>query len=187
MTGVNVVGLSAFSCYVLFYYAMSGNRRRIAFKILAVISLLTAIVLVCSSREGPDSIFWSAICACGSSLVACASPLASLKRVLRTRSSESLPFAFIAFSFLNSLFWSWYGILASNRFIVFPNAVGAFIAGCQLLLFLFFPAKPRPQSLLQTNGKLVSPCPAFALSAVLWYSFQTSVDFHSFLPPACMT
>ena len=139
MTGVNVVGLSAFSCYVLFYYAMSSNRNRISLKIFALISILTAIVLLCSSR-GPDAIFWSAICACSSTMVSCASPLATLKRVLRTKSCESLPFAFIVFSFLNSVFWSWYGLLAKNNFIIFPNAVGGVIAFFQLLLFLVFPA-----------------------------------------------
>ena len=147
MTGVNVVGLSAFSCYVLFYYAMCSNRSRIGFKILSVACILTAIVMVCSSRGGSDSVFWSAMFASSSSLVACASPLACLQRVLRTKSTDSLPFSFIAFSFLNSVFWSWYGLLASNNFIVLPNAVCALVAGAQLLLFLVFPvSRPQPHA-----------------------------------------
>lgn len=142
MTGVNAVGLSTFSCYVLFYFAMSSNRTRIGFKILVLVSLLTAIVLLCQSR-GKDDVFWSAIFACSSSLVACASPLASLKRVLRTKSCESLPFFYIMFTFLNCVFWCWYGLLAHNNFIVIPNAIGTVIAGLQLTLFLIFPAS-RP-------------------------------------------
>lgn len=148
MTGVNVVRLSAFSCYVLFYYAMSGNRSRISIKIISLICILTVIVLVCSSR-GPDEIFWSAICACSSSLVCCASPLAGLRRVLRTKSCESLPFAFIAFSFLNSVSWSWYGLLANNNFIILPNVMGGVIAFFQLLLFLVYPSSRQPYKMVR--------------------------------------
>lgn len=143
MTGCNVAGLSAFSCYLLFYYAMCSNKYRISMKIFSLICVLTAIVLLCSSR-GPDQIYWSAMFACTSSMVSCASPLAGLKRVLRTKSCDSLPFTFIAFSFMNSIAWSCYGLLANNNFIIFPNAVGGAIAFSQLLLFLVFPSGRSP-------------------------------------------
>lgn len=139
LTGVNVVGLSAFSSYLMFYYAMSSNRNRISIKILSMICILTIIVLMCSSRA-EDGIYWSAMSACTSSLISCASPLAGVRRVFRSKSCESLPFAFILFSFLNSFFWSWYGFLAGNNFIILPNAAGGVIALFQLTLFCLYPS-----------------------------------------------
>ena len=185
MTKVNVLGLSAFSCYVLFFFLMTEKRTVLGMRILILISGLVIISLICQSR-GPDDVFWSAMFACTSGLLTCASPLSSLRLVIKSRTTESLPFAFIACAFLNSLAWASYGHLADNRFVFLPNAIGSVIAGSQLALFLIYPSgrnygdhhnsKTVSRSLFNTILKLRN-----FLQKFQWNNGTAFPVFHSFL------
>lgn len=72
-----------------------------------------------------------------------AAPCCSLMDVFRKKSTEMLPFPLILMSFLVSVQWLVFGILAQDMFLQVPNALGAMLSGTQLLLFCIYPNKPR--------------------------------------------
>jgi solute carrier family 50 protein (sugar transporter) len=77
----------------------------------------------------------------GCALAVCVmgSPLATLKNVIVTKSTASIPFTTSFFMWLNSLSWMSYGLLISNDIMVYgPNAVGFILATVQLLLFVVY-------------------------------------------------
>jgi solute carrier family 50 protein (sugar transporter) len=81
----------------------------------------------------------------GASLAVCffAAPLASLSHVMKTKSTEVLPFPLILSSFVVSGQWWLYGIILDDNFVKIPNFLGWLLATFQLLLFVYYPSKRR--------------------------------------------
>lgn len=77
-------------------------------------------------------------------------PLASLAHVLRTGSTEVLPFPIILSSWFVTGQWWIYGNILQDNFVAVPNCIGWCLATFQLLLFVYFPSKRRT-SLLPTS------------------------------------
>ena len=92
----------------------------------------------------------------GSSLAVCffGAPLASLAHVIKTGSTEVLPFPIILSSFFVSGQWWLYGIILDDNFIIVPNFLGWCLATFQLLLFAYFPGK-RKNSLPTSSSDTV--------------------------------
>ncbi len=97
--------------------------------------------IIGQSREDPKTL--AGTLACISSLVFCGSPLASVSDVIKTKSTEKLPFLLILSSFLVTIMWFLYGFALNDAFIQVPNAIGALISGVQLYLFVIYPNEPK--------------------------------------------
>lgn len=80
---------------------------------------------------------------CSVTVVFFAAPCCMLLQVIRIKSTEMLPLPLILTSFLVSVQWFLFGLLASDTFLQIPNLIGAIFSGAQLLLFLIFPHKPK--------------------------------------------
>ncbi len=69
----------------------------------------------------------------------------SLKRTLyvftRTGNTDSLPFGMILMTFVVCAQWWFFGVLLGDVFMTWPNVMGCLLAGLQLALFVYFPAK----------------------------------------------
>ena len=77
----------------------------------------------------------------GSTLAVClmASPLATVQTVLAERSTRAMPFAQSASTCANASAWLAYGIVvAKDRFVIVPNALGCAASVLQLALFARF-------------------------------------------------
>jgi solute carrier family 50 protein (sugar transporter) len=67
------------------------------------------------------------------------SPLSSLKNVIETRSTESMPFSTSLMAFLNSMCWSLYGLLIANEAVIYvPNLIGLAMTSVQMGLFMLY-------------------------------------------------
>ncbi|XP_015765191.1 PREDICTED: sugar transporter SWEET1-like [Acropora digitifera] len=71
-----------------------------------------------------------------------ASPLATVAKVVQTRSTESMPFIFSFMMVLVSFLWLSYGTVVEDINIQVPNATGVFLGLLQLSLFCIYPSKP---------------------------------------------
>ncbi|XP_070171275.1 sugar transporter SWEET1 isoform X2 [Polyergus mexicanus] len=63
------------------------------------------------------------------------------KEVIKTKSTEILPFPLIFTGTLVSFLWFLYGLIINNVFVIFQNAVGFILCIIQLSLFVIFPSK----------------------------------------------
>ena len=83
-----------------------------------------------------------------------AAPLVSLFEVMRTRSTEVLPFAMIVANFIAGALWSMYGILIDDNFVKIPNFLGFGMSSFQLMLFAYYPSSSSSSSTPPLKAKV---------------------------------
>lgn len=72
-----------------------------------------------------------------------AAPCCMLMDVFRKKSTDMLPLPLILMSFIGSVQWFAFGLIANDLFLQIPNLLGALLSGIQLVLFCVYPSKPR--------------------------------------------
>ena len=141
MIFVNSIGLGLQSIYLTWFFLFTKNKSQINRVIIILLFILFFIHLYTRYSSQPESLI--ALIASLSSLIFCASPLASVSEVFRTKSTEKLPFALILSSFVVSSLWFLYGFMLGNIYVQLPNGIGVLIAGVQLTLFVIYPNKRK--------------------------------------------
>ena len=72
-----------------------------------------------------------------------ASPLATLRLVLQTRSAESLPAPMILLGLVCTSLWTLYGLRLGNPFMYGPNGIAMVLGLAQLALLITFPSNKK--------------------------------------------
>lgn len=140
---VNTVATLLYSYYLLYYFVMAPyatKKRCIRFVSLEVLFLMG--VHYCIHYHGlPAEIVRSrlGLCCVIFNIITVAAPLETLREVLRTRCTETMPLPLCFFTLLVTMEWLLYGILIDDIYIKAPNAIASVIAIAQLLPFLYFP------------------------------------------------
>lgn len=148
---VNFVGITCQLIYLAFFVVYSKQKSRLIKQLLTLAGIL--LTFFWCLRLSDDPTFLAGSLASLSSLVACASPMATIQDVLRTKCVASLPFPIIASSFVVSLSWLTFGWMKNDDFIVFSNLVAICISGLQLSLFLVYPSMHPYEKLTPSNKK----------------------------------
>lgn len=172
---VNSIGATLFLCYVIVFWRFTINKRSTCRQLFSVVLVLGVTITytewyemnrteaievmgesiqrcaMCMSVERKFinsfsfSIHYPGYLCCLVTVIFFAAPCCMLLQVVRTRATEILPFPLILMSFLVSVQWFVFGIIIGDRFLQIPNLLGALLSGTQLLLFLIYPNKQRPQ------------------------------------------
>lgn len=79
-----------------------------------------------------------------------AAPLSAMKRVIRTRSVQYMPFFLSFFLFLNGGVWSVYAVLVKDYYIGVPNVVGFVLGSAQLILYMIY--RNKPAAMIEEKG-----------------------------------
>ncbi|KAG7387110.1 hypothetical protein PHYBOEH_008368 [Phytophthora boehmeriae] len=69
------------------------------------------------------------------------SPMATIARVLQTKTASSMPFTMGVINLGNSICWAVYSSLVGNWFILSPNIAGIVLGSTQLILTFIYPRK----------------------------------------------
>lgn len=109
--------------------------------VLLIISFFYIFTTFCTSPENARSI--AGIASCSAGVIFMASPLASVARVIESKTVETLPFPMIISTFVMATLWVWYGVLTKDTFVQVPNFLGAVLALSQLCLFVIYPNKKK--------------------------------------------
>lgn len=76
---------------------------------------------------------------CFMAVILSGSPLATLKTVITSRSTASIPFSMSISTWLNALSWLLYGIIVANDPMIYgPNSLGLLLSSIQLSLFFAY-------------------------------------------------
>ncbi|MED6148718.1 hypothetical protein PIB30_055486 [Stylosanthes scabra] len=67
-----------------------------------------------------------------------ASPLGSLRRVVKTKSVEFMPFSLSFFLTLNAVMWFFYGLLRNDYYIALPNTLGFLFGIIQMVMYMIY-------------------------------------------------
>lgn len=149
MIVVNFVGLVLQLGYTAMFYKYSTAKSAYLKQVAIVGSIVSCTMIYVAMEPNIDSAkFRLGLVCCATTLIFCSAPLASLGDVLKTRSTETLPFYLILANVVVAGQWFLYGIAINNSFVQVPNLIGCLIASFQLALFAFFPATGRTKLLV---------------------------------------
>ncbi|KAL6444433.1 hypothetical protein ACFW04_001940 [Cataglyphis niger] len=153
MINVNIFGLLTNIIYMIVYYYYAPNTREVL-KLIYKVTIFVIILLVYAQIEHPKNVeFRFGIVVTVLLFLLIAAPLMHLEEVIRTKSTEILPFPLIFVGTLVSFSWLLYGLIINNVFIIFQNAVGFILCIIQLSLFVIFPSKKEQAELLNKEKK----------------------------------
>ncbi|KAK3907828.1 Sugar transporter SWEET1 [Frankliniella fusca] len=142
MYPVNVVGALLNIGYLLCYYIYTNEKVDVIKGTLKAILFFGSILLYVNLENPEVVLFRFGIITTALMLLLIASPLAQLGEVIRTESTECLPFPMIFMGTISAFMWLLYGIILSDAFIQIQNLVGLLLSAIQLSLFVIYPKKP---------------------------------------------
>lgn len=136
---VNTIGVLLQFCYVICFYIYTIKKSTVL-KLMAIVSTVLLLVLLYLHYETNPEIKryrMGLMCTCVT-IMFFAAPFVDLRKVINSRSTESLPFPIILMTFLSSMQWLIYGILISDPFMEIVNVIGTLLSSFQLSLFVVF-------------------------------------------------
>ena len=159
---VNFVGAVLYSLYTTCFYVYTSRKLAIQVQVVSAASLFGTILVYIRMVDHDYAVNTMGVVAVGVTICNFASPLANLGNVIRTRSTETLPFPLIMANFMLTGLWWLYGSMIDDTFVQIPNAMGMILSTVQLLLFCIFPATTdytstgaRPKERRGSNASLL--------------------------------
>ncbi|KAL7069717.1 hypothetical protein ACQ4LE_010766 [Meloidogyne hapla] len=138
---VNGVGLVFQTIYLAYYYMKTRLKTRLRHLILieCLIAVLTTFLIQNLSLSlNQKENFLGVICML-LNIATIASPLADIGQIIRSKSTESLPFMLCLANMTVCLQWLLYGFLVDDLYMKVPNSIGTIISSVQLSLFVIYP------------------------------------------------
>lgn len=176
----NVLGLT----YTLIYLRYTPNRAAalkicaVAFSLMALLSLYAVLcwadVIHQTHKDTGDKIGYVAVI---TTFAFFSSPFATMRKVLRTKSAESLIIQMIVMATLNNGAWAIYAFCISDWFMLVPNSVCFVLDLLQIYLYLKFRDQPSRKSVAMDSDTLaisivISPKNAQAVSGALSPTYE---------------
>ncbi|GMF30666.1 unnamed protein product [Phytophthora fragariaefolia] len=157
---VAVLGVITSSVFIGIFYKFTQERAPVH-KLCAVNLLIVVVVIIYttialtttfthqSRHEINVTIGWTTIVA---SIAMFGAPLATVKKVVQTKSAASMPFAMCLTYAINCLLWVVLCLLAPDKFVMIPNAAGAALGIVQLMLcYIYRPKKTHTVQAIDIN------------------------------------
>uniref|UniRef100_A0A2P2QLQ6 Bidirectional sugar transporter SWEET n=1 Tax=Rhizophora mucronata TaxID=61149 RepID=A0A2P2QLQ6_RHIMU len=137
---INATGILLEISFVLiyFWFCPTKSKMKVAALVIPVFSLFGILATV-SAFAVHDHHLRKLFVGCIGAVVSAsmyASPLVAVKRVIKTKSVEFMPFYLSFFSFLSSSLWMAFGLMGKDFVVAAPNFVGAPLSFLQLALYV---------------------------------------------------
>lgn len=139
-----IVNFLVRSWYLAYRLVIRNFMKKIVLKQLKLLVNLNIYIYIFETNRMKIEIllFLGYVC-CTITVLFFAAPCCMLMEVFRKKSTEMLPMPLILMSFLVSIQWFVFGMIAKDLFLQIPNFLGAILSGTQLILFCIYPNKPR--------------------------------------------
>jgi solute carrier family 50 protein (sugar transporter) len=143
--------------YVSFFYYWS-TEKRYALKICAVsftVNVIMAIYAVMGYHLQDHELVINIVgtTAIAASVFFYASPLTTIRKVIRTKNAASIPFEMLLVGALNNILWIIYGTLIHDMLLISPSIISVSLASTQLILYAIY----RPRGKNTHNLQAVVP------------------------------
>lgn len=148
----NSIGLFL-SCYYIWLCSDIIDKniviRKSAITLITYILSIGAIYILSNSKSQLN--FNLGILCSTLSVIMFGSPLIQIQNVIKEGNSESIILPLAITSMLCSFFWSTYGFLISNNFVLVPNTIGFILSMVQLTVKFSYPSNPVALSPVDSN------------------------------------
>uniref|UniRef100_A0A7E4V1C9 Sugar transporter SWEET n=1 Tax=Panagrellus redivivus TaxID=6233 RepID=A0A7E4V1C9_PANRE len=138
---VNGVGFVFQTVYLCYYYYRTRIRRTLNKLVLfEVACCLVTWWFIRSDHSLDDKENVLGVICMFLNISTIGAPLLDVGQVIKTKSTESLPFSLCVMNMGVSVQWLAYGILTDDFYMKMPNSVAVVISAIQLSLFAIYPA-----------------------------------------------
>ncbi|GMF14846.1 unnamed protein product [Phytophthora lilii] len=142
-----VLGLVTCSGFTSIFYYYTDDRRAVH-KILLWALLFIVLVCaygtlgVCGLTGQSDHSVGTAFGAISivTSVALCGSPLATIRRVVRAKSTASMPFTLSLANFTNGAVWIVYSVMIKDIWVFIPNVMGFVLSSIQMVIYVIYPS-----------------------------------------------
>ncbi|XP_051115852.1 bidirectional sugar transporter NEC1-like [Andrographis paniculata] len=139
---INAIGCVIEVTYILIYTIYAPRKARIftvklflLFNVGGLGMIMVVSLLVCRGARRVSVVGWA--CAIVN-LAVFASPLSIMRRVIRTKSVEFMPFTLSLFLTLCATAWFFYGFFVRDYYIALPNVLGFLFGIAQMILYFVY-------------------------------------------------
>ncbi|KAL7145798.1 hypothetical protein ABFS83_07G111600 [Erythranthe nasuta] len=143
IVSINGIGCVIEAIYLVIYLIYAPNKAKVHFHDELIIifnvgglGLITAVSLVAFKGSKRVS-FVGWVCAIFT-IAVFAAPLSIMRRVIRTKSVEFMPFRLSFFLTLCATTWFFYGFFVKDYYIALPNVLGFLFGIAQMILYLIY-------------------------------------------------
>ncbi|KAK7110212.1 sugar transporter SWEET1-like [Littorina saxatilis] len=138
----NAAGAFLQLLYIFIFYSYTVKKshfHRIIF--FGMVILFMPLVYLRFARPDMNvGIFHLGVFCCAMSICCYISPMASVRDICRTKSTETMSFWLVLFNFVSAFCWVAYGTLLNDPFVATPNFVGLLFGIIQISLFCIYPS-----------------------------------------------
>lgn len=156
---VNLIGSTLQGCYTIFYYYMCSAKVAMQKQLLVAAGVVFPLLIYTKyvANDYYTALNRLGIACCLMGVIFFGSPLVSMGKVIRLKSTECMSFYLSFVTFLVSLEWWIYGWLINDYFIQVPNFLGTVLGTIQLALFLKYPSKSEDSLISRSVSQPVMP------------------------------
>ncbi|KAH7543394.1 hypothetical protein FEM48_Zijuj02G0179400 [Ziziphus jujuba var. spinosa] len=129
-------------------------RLILLFNMVAYGLMMVVTIFLFKGSGRVNAVGW--ICA-AFNLAVFAAPLSIMRRVIKTKSVEYMPFSLSFFLTLCAIAWFFYGIFVEDFFIAFPNVLGFLFGAAQMILYLVYKDSNKNDLKLKTKTMEMNP------------------------------
>ncbi|KAG1702223.1 hypothetical protein DVH05_010013 [Phytophthora capsici] len=141
-----IMGLVTCGGFIAVFYRYTDDKRSVhricasAFAVIILVCLYGVLGVEGVTRQSKSSLATAmGAISIGTSIGLYGSPLATIRRVLRTKSTASMPFTLCLANFFNSVCWVVYAVIIVDVWVLLPNAFGCVLTAIQLVLYVVYP------------------------------------------------
>ncbi|XP_030477145.1 bidirectional sugar transporter SWEET9-like [Syzygium oleosum] len=152
---INAIGIVIELAYlVLFLIYASTKEKMYTAKLMLLFNVggfgvtMALTILLLKGQHRVNAVGW--ICV-AFSLAVFAAPLSSMRRVIKTKSVEFMPFTPSFLHALCAATWFLYGLFVNDMLIALPNILGLLFGIIQMLLYMMY--KDRNKKIAETNER----------------------------------
>ncbi|XP_063956639.1 sugar transporter SWEET1-like [Lytechinus pictus] len=145
----NGVGIVLQTVYTLVYYLNTNDKKNVHSKLLYTSLILypTLGAVKFMDISAATAIHYIGLASSFATVLMYAAPLSVVAQVIKTKSTEALPFPLSFVGLIVSLQWFLYGRLVQDSFIQIPNFMGMLLGAFQMSLFIRYPGPSRKYDL----------------------------------------
>ncbi|XP_031284702.1 bidirectional sugar transporter SWEET6b-like [Pistacia vera] len=140
---INSVGLAMELIYLAIfclYDRQNKARKKIAIGLIGEFVLVAAVATInmLAFHTHTSRSFLVGIICVAFNIIMYASPLTIVRKVIKTKSVEYMPFYLSLAGFVNGCIWSAYALIKLDYFILISNGLGTILGLAQLIIYAFY-------------------------------------------------
>ncbi|KAI3859077.1 hypothetical protein MKX03_015067 [Papaver bracteatum] len=147
---INSVGCVIETIYIAMYMAYAARKARVQtaklllFLNLGVFCLILLLTLLLTKGKNRIKVLgWVCV---AFSVCVFAAPLSIMKKVIKTKSVEFMPFYLSLFLTVSAVVWFSYGFVLQDMYIALPNILGFIFGISQMILYAIYRKRKQPKT-----------------------------------------